>query len=322
MHVPDKENLTKLLKKKAADLGFDFCGIAPASRVSEKDESALKEWLQNGHHGKMAYMEQHLEKRLDPSVLVPGAKSVVSVLLNYLPSTIQKHSNAPKVSKYALGKDYHIVIKRKLKFLLRYLQTIHPGTEGRPFVDSAPMLDRAWAVNAGLGWIGKNTMLIHLGTGSWYFIGALVTDAELEYDEPYTRDHCGGCTRCIDACPTDAIIGPRELDATKCISYQTIETKDPVPDELKPNMEGYVFGCDICQDVCPYNKHAPLSSEPELLPYETILNMDRNDWENLTSNPFKRIFEDSPVRRAGLRGIRKNIEALEKHEDKKHSGKR
>jgi len=321
MQVPEKQNITKLLKKKAADLGFDFCGVAPAGQVSEKDESALKEWLSKGYHGKMTYMEQHLEKRLNPFVLVPGAKSVISVLLNYLPPTTQKHADAPKVSKYALGKDYHIVIKRKLKFLLQYLQTIYPGIQGRPFVDSAPMLDRAWAVKAGLGWIGKNTMLIHLGAGSWFFIGALVVDTLLDYDEPYTRDHCGGCTRCIDTCPTDAITGPRELDATKCISYQTIETKDPVPDELKPKMEGYVFGCDICQDVCPYNKHAPLTSEPELLPYDTLLNMSREDWNNLTSGPFKRVFEDSPVRRAGLRGIRKNMEALENPKENNQSGK-
>jgi epoxyqueuosine reductase len=297
---------SELVKRKAAGLGFDACGIAPVHRLNE-EESHLKQWLNEGLHGKMGYMANHFEKRLDPEKLVDNARSVISVLLNYFPSDLQKDPKAPVVSRYAYGTDYHFVIKDKLKSLLNFIQKEISECEGRPFVDSAPVLDRAWAKEAGLGWIGKNTCLISPIHGSWVFIGELIIDLELEYDNPFGQNRCGSCTRCIDACPTGAIISGKKIDARKCISYLTIENRDEIPEIFRGKFQNRVFGCDICQEVCPWNRKASPCDVPEFLPDREFIEMPAEKWLEMDKSAFKQLFKGTPLERAGFKGLRRNI---------------
>lgn len=259
-------------------------------------------------HGEMAYMENHFDKRLDPRLLVDGAKSVVSLLLNYYPSEIQ-NSDTYKISKYAYGQDYHFVIKDKLKDLLKFIQTEIGEVNGRVFVDSAPVLDKAWAAKSGLGWIGKNSNLITKQVGSFYFIAELIIDLELEYDTP-TTDHCGSCTACIDACPTQAIIQPYVVDGSKCISYFTIELKDNIPQEMKGKFDDWMFGCDVCQDVCPWNRFSKPHNEPLFNPNTEIVSYSKKDWQEITEEVFKKVFKNSAVKRTKLEGLQRNISFL------------
>lgn len=264
-------------------------------------------------HGEMKYMENHFDKRLDPRILVEGAKSVVSLLLNYYPSEIQ-NSDTYKISKYAYGQDYHFVIKDKLKDLLKFIQTEIGEVNGRVFVDSAPVLDKAWAAKSGLGWIGKNSNLITKQVGSFYFIAELIIDLELEYDTP-TTDHCGSCTACIDACPTKAIIQPYVVDGSKCISYFTIELKDNIPQEMKGKFDEWMFGCDVCQDVCPWNRFSKPHQEPLFNPDPEIISYSKKDWQEITEDVFKKIFKNSAVKRTKLEGLKRNIDFLNQFSD-------
>jgi len=286
------------------------CGISRASFL-EEEAPKLEEWLNRGYHGKMKWMENHFDKRLDPTKLVPGAKSVISVLLNYFPKEKQ-NPEAPKIAKYAYGEDYHFVIKRKLKSLLQFIHEEIGEVEGRAFVDSAPVLDRAWAERSGLGWTGKHSLLLTKGVGSFYFIGELILDLELKPDHPVS-DHCGSCTRCIDACPTDAIVGPQLVDATKCISYLTIELKDELlPKQFQEDMEGWVFGCDICQDVCPWNRFSKPTEVEEFKPHPKLPDMGREDWMEITEEVFRKIFRKSAVKRTKFKGLSRNLNFLKK----------
>lgn len=303
-------NFSKKIKKKALELGFDACGIAPVHHLSE-EEPHLKNWLKEGMNGEMSYMSNHFEKRLNPALLVDNARSVISVLLNYLPSESQKEPKAPIISRYAYGTDYHYVIKEKLKELLSFIQNEISHCTGRPFVDSAPVLDRAWAREAGLGWIGKNSCLISPSLGSWVFIGELIIDLELEYDNTFTLDRCGNCTRCIDACPTGAIISEKKIDARKCISYITIENRDKIPGHFKNKMQNRVFGCDICQEVCPWNKKATPCSVPEFQPKKEFLEMESEQWRQLDKPTFKRLFKNTALERTSFKGLRRNIDFLD-----------
>ena len=260
-------------------------------------------------HGQMSYMQNYFDKRLDPRLLVPGAKSVISLLLNYFPSENQVDGTAPKISKYAYGKDYHIVIKEKLNQLLEFIKENIGEVDGRAFVDSAPVMDKAWAKKGGLGWIGKNSNLINKSSGSFYFIAELILDLDLEYDGA-VKDYCGTCTKCIDACPTDAIIAPYVVDGSKCISYFTIELKENIPDDVKGKMENRMFGCDICQDVCPWNRFSKPHQEPLFKPNEEVLGMKKEDWIELTEETFRRVFKDSAVKRTKFTGLKRNIAFL------------
>jgi len=286
---------SQLIKKHAKRLGFLSCGISNAGFL-EEEAPRLEQWLQQGHHGSMTYMERNFDKRLDPTKLVPGAKSVVSLLYNYYPKNTQSDPTAPKISKYAYGKDYHVVIKDKLFELMQVLQQEIGEIHGRVFVDSAPVLDKAWAAKAGLGWIGKNSNLISKQTGSFFFIAELITDLSLELDTPVT-DHCGSCTACIDACPTDAIIAPYQVDGSKCISYFTIEIKDAIPQEVKGQFDNWTFGCDVCQDVCPWNRFSTPHNEPKFEPSSELLQMSSDDWHEITEAVFDRLFAESAVQR-------------------------
>ncbi len=301
-----KTYYTHLLKTEAQRLGFLSCGISKAGFL-ETEAPRLEQWLKNNYQGHMGYMENHYDKRLDPRKLVEGAKSVVSLLFNYYPTDFQK-DDAFKVAKYAYGEDYHGVIKDKLYELLHTLTEQIGAISGRVFVDSAPVLERAWAAKSGLGWVGKNTNLITQKTGSFYFIAELIIDLELDYDHP-TTNHCGTCTACIDACPTEAIIQPYILDAQKCISYATIELKENIPAELNGKLNDWIFGCDICQDVCPWNRFSKSTQEPRFQPNETILNYTKNDWTELTEEVFKKTFRKSPLKRAKFQKIIGNIQA-------------
>jgi epoxyqueuosine reductase len=297
-----------LIKYKAKDLGFLSCGIAKAGFLSE-EAPKLEQWLQEGRHGKMTYMENHFDKRLDPTLLVPGAKSVVSLLLNYHSEEKQSDPEAPKISTYAYGQDYHTVIKEKLTQLMLYLREEIGEIEGRVFVDSAPVMDKAWASRAGLGWVGKNTNLISKQVGSFFFIAELIIDLELEYDLP-VADHCGSCTACIDSCPTEALTAPYQIDGSKCISYATIELKESIPETFKDKMEGWAFGCDICQTVCPWNRFASPHQEPAFQPKEELLALTAKDWQELTEETFKKVFQKSAVKRAKFSGLKRNIKFL------------
>jgi len=297
-----------LIKYKAKDLGFLSCGIAKAGFLSE-EAPKLEQWLQEGRHGKMTYMENHFDKRLDPTLLVPGAKSVVSLLLNYHSEEKQSDPEAPKISTYAYGQDYHTVIKEKLTQLMLYLREEIGEIEGRVFVDSAPVMDKAWASRAGLGWVGKNTNLISKQVGSFFFIAELIIDLDLEYDLP-VADHCGSCTACIDSCPTEALIAPYQIDGSKCISYATIELKESIPETFKDKMEGWAFGCDICQTVCPWNRFATPHQETAFMPKKEVLELSSKDWQELTEDTFKKVFQKSAVKRAKFSGLKRNIKFL------------
>jgi epoxyqueuosine reductase len=297
---------TELIKKFATQLGFDYCGIAKARRLDD-DARNLESWLQKGMHGSMKYMENYFDLRIDPAKLVPGAKSVITVLLNYFPSEEQKPL-APKVSKYAYGNDYHQVIRTKLQALLQLMHDQIGEVSGRGFVDSAPVLERSWARESGIGWVGKNTNLLTKEQGSFFFIATLITDLELEYDNSFVKDYCGTCRRCIDACPTDAILEGRVVDGSKCISYFTIELKDAlIPGELKDQFQDWMFGCDICQDVCPWNRFSKPTKEISFTPIPEILNFTTQEWEELSEESFKKIFHHSPLKRAKLKGIQRNL---------------
>jgi epoxyqueuosine reductase len=299
----------QLIKKTAARLGFDHCGIAKAVKL-EDDAIRLENWLAKKMHGSMHYMENHFDLRVDPGKLVPGARSVITLLKNYFPSEQQKET-APKISKYAFGKDYHDVIRKKLHELLDTITSEIGAINGRGFVDSAPVLERSWAQRSGLGWIGKNGNLITKKNGSFFFIATLITDLELEPDDPFARDYCGSCTRCIDECPTDAILPGKVIDGSKCISYFTIELKEQlIPGEMKGKFEGWIFGCDICQDVCPWNRFSKPNSEIEFTPIPEILNLSTQEWGSMTEATFKKIFGTSALARAKWKGIQRNLKFI------------
>ncbi len=300
-----------LIKAEALRLGFQQCGIAKAGFL-EDEAPRLENWLNQQHHGKMNYMENHFDKRLDPRLLVDDAKSVISLTLNYFPTEQQLHADAPKISKYAYGEDYHTVIKDKLFQLLQFIKETIGEVNGRAFVDSAPVLDRAWAKKAGIGWIGKNSNLISKQTGSFFFLAELIVDLELSYDHPFATDHCGTCTKCIDACPTEAILSPYVIDAKKCISYLTIELKDELPTGLENKMDNWMFGCDVCQDVCPWNRFSVPHHEPLFEPKEKLLQMKREEWMEITEDVFKTIFKNSAVKRTKFKGLTRNLDFLKK----------
>jgi epoxyqueuosine reductase len=297
------------IKEKALELGFYNCGIAKA-QLLEEDSEYLKQWLDKGNHGTMSYMDNHFLKRVDPTKLMENAKSVISVLYNYYPKDNIPEEDNYKISKYAYGTDYHFIIKHKLKALIKFIEINSSEVSARAFVDSAPVLDRAWAARAGLGWIGKNTNLITKEQGSWFFIGEIITDLELDYENQTVPNHCGGCTRCIEACPTNAL-EPYKLDARKCISYWTIEHKgETIPDKYKGQFENYMFGCDICQDVCPWNRLSEPNNEPEFEPKEELLKMRKSDWKNLNREQFNLLFKNSPVKRTKFEGFVRNVKFL------------
>jgi epoxyqueuosine reductase len=301
------EKNTQRIKNKTKDLGFFFCGISKAEFL-EDEAIHLESWLKRNYHGKMGYMENHFDKRLDPRLLVDDAKSVVTVLLNYFPENTQLDSEAPKLSKYAYGEDYHFVIKDKLNELVTYIQKEIGEVAGRVFVDSAPVMDKAWAKRSGAGWMGKNTNIIHPKQGSFFFIAELILDLELEPDGPI-KDYCGTCTKCIDECPTDAIVEPYVVDGSKCISYLTIELKDAfLPNEFKGKMDNWMFGCDICQDVCPWNRFSKPHTENRFKPHDNLLHLTKNDWKDLTQEVFGDLFKNSAVKRTKFDGLKRNID--------------
>lgn len=302
-----ESNNSKFIKTEAKRLGFLSCGISKAGFL-EQEAPRLEKWLSNNQNGQMSYMENHFDKRLDPTLLVEDAKSVISLLLNYYPVE-QQIQNSYKIAKYAYGTDYHFVIKDKLKELLYSIEESIGAVSGRAFVDSAPVLDKAWAAKAGLGWIGKNSNLITQKVGSFYFIAELVVDLKLEYDHA-TTDHCGSCTACLDACPTEAIVSPYVVDGSKCISYFTIELKESIPESMKGSFNDWAFGCDICQDVCPWNKFSKGHKEPLFNPNPDLLSMTKKDWEEITEETFKVVFKNSALKRTKLHGLKRNINFL------------
>ena len=307
--INNKEKYTQLIKAEAQRLGFLSCGISKAGFL-EQEAPRLENWLNNQMNGQMSYMENHFDKRLNATLLVDDAKSVISLLLNYYPSELQ-NEDSYKISKYAYGQDYHHVIKEKLKELLHFIQTEIGEVSGRAFVDSAPVLDKAWAAKSGLGWIGKNSNLITQKVGSFYFIAELIIDLELDYDTP-TTDHCGSCTACLDACPTDAIVAPYVVDGSKCISYFTIELKDNLPQEMKSKFDDWMFGCDVCQDVCPWNRFSKPHNEPLFQASSDILNFSKSGWEEITVDTFQKVFKNSAVKRTKYEGLLRNINFLMK----------
>jgi epoxyqueuosine reductase len=300
---------TTLIKRLATDFGFQFCGISTAGFL-ENDAKNLETWLKNGFHGEMKYMENHFDKRLDPTLLVEGSKSVVSLLLNYFP-TQKQNPESFKISKYAYGQDYHLVIKDKLKLFYQKIQEEIGEVNGRFFVDSAPVMDKVWAQKSGLGWMGKNGNIIHPKRGSFFFIAELILDLELEADGPI-KDFCGTCTKCIDACPTDALNQAYVVDGSKCISYLTIELKDAIPVEFKDKMSDWIFGCDVCQDVCPWNRFSLQHQEPVFNPKSSILNFSKEDWVDISDEIFKDIFTKSAVKRTKFEGLKRNINFVSK----------
>lgn len=308
MHTKGSD-YSSLIKNEAKKLGFLFCGISKAAFL-EEEAPRLENWLTKGMHGEMAYMENHFDKRLDPRLLVDGAKSVISLGLNYYTDQQQDDPLSPKISKYAYGEDYHQVIKQKLKALLETINEQIGEVNGRAFVDSAPVLDKAWAKKAGLGWIGKNTNLISKRVGSFFFLAELIVDIELAYDIEPTADHCGTCTRCIDACPTEAIVAPYIVDGSRCISYLTIELKNEIPAEFKDKTDNWMFGCDICQDVCPWNKFSVLHNEPAFKPHADLLSLSKNEWKELSQDTFNKVFKNSAVKRTKFSGLKRNIDFI------------
>lgn len=299
----------QLIIQKSKELGFFHIGFSKATFL-EEEAPRLEQWLSNNYQGEMSYMENHFDKRLDPRLLVDDAKTVISLLFNYYTDQKQTDQEAPKISTYAYGEDYHHVIKDKLKELMAFMQAEIGEVNGRGFVDSAPVMDKAWAKKAGLGWIGKNANLITRQQGSFFFIADLIVDIEIEADGPIT-DYCGTCTRCIDACPTEAIVQPYVVDGSKCISYLTIELKDElVPKEFSGKMDNWMFGCDICQDVCPWNRFSVLHNEERFLPTPTLLDLSKDDWQNLQEEGFQILFQRSAVKRTKFKGLKRNITFL------------
>lgn len=301
---------TALVKSTAKTLGFDFCGISRAVFL-EEEAPRLEQWLKERKHGEMKYMENYFDKRLDPKLLVDGARSVISLLYNYYPSQKQVEG-VPKISKYAYGEDYHLVIREKLNALLEKMREEFGEISGRAFVDSAPVLDKVWAKKSGLGWAGKNSNLL-TRSGSFYFIAEIICDLELEYDGPMP-DYCGTCTRCIDACPTGAITEPYVVDGSKCISYLTIELKENIPAAFKGKMDSWAFGCDICQDVCPWNSFSTPHREPRFIDERGLLNMGEREWHEMTEETFSKVFRNSAVKRTKFKGLKRNLEFLRKPE--------
>ena len=309
MKYSSREKHTQIIKQKAKELGFDYCGISRAEKL-QQEEANLESWLSKGFHGKMAYMENHFDLRLDPTKLVDGAKSVISLLYNYFPGEDQDPSTY-KIAKYAYGRDYHFVIKDKLKTFLSDLQNELGEIQGRVFVDSAPVMERQWAAKSGLGWIGKNSLLINKTQGSFFFLAEMIIDMELEYDGP-VKDYCGTCTKCIDACPTDAILDDGIVDASKCISYLTIELKESIPEEFRGKYEDWVFGCDICQDVCPWNRFSKKHNEPAFTKTKGVKSVMNEDWEEFTEEVFRQLLKDSPIKRTKYTGLKRNIDFVNK----------
>lgn len=305
--INHKSKNTQFIKSEAQRLGFLACGISKSGFL-EDEAPRLENWLNQNRHGQMAYMENHFDKRLNPNLLVDDAKSVVTLLLNYYPSETQIQDTY-KISKYAYGKDYHHVIKEKLKELLSSIQEHIGEVSGRAFVDSAPVLDKAWAVKSGLGWMGKNSNVLTKTIGSFYFIAELILDLELEHDHA-TTDHCGTCTACIDTCPTEAIVAPYVVDGSKCISYFTIELKENIPFELKGKFDDWAFGCDVCQDVCPWNKFSKSHNEPLFNPNPDLLSLTKKDWQEITEETFQKVFQNSAVKRTKFEGLQRNINFL------------
>ena len=299
---------TQFIKSEAQRLGFLSCGISKAEFL-EEEAPRLENYLNQNFNGQMSYMENHFDKRLNPTLLVDDAKSVISLLLNYYPEEHQV-DNTFKISKYAYGQDYHYVIKEKLNELLHSIQTEIGEVSGRAFVDSAPVLDKAWAAKSGLGWMGKNSNLITQKVGSFYFIAELIIDLDLEYDHAVTN-HCGTCTACIDACPTQAIVAPYVVDGSKCISYFTIELKENIPTEMKGKLDDWVFGCDVCQDVCPWNRFSKPHKEPLFNPHPELLSFTKKDWQEITEETFAKVFKNSAVKRTKLKGLKRNINFLQ-----------
>ena len=303
-----KGQYSQFIKTQAKRLGFLDCGIAKADFL-EEEAPRLETWLKNDFHGKMQYMENHFDKRLDPRLLVDGAKSVISLSYNYFPSEVQQDETY-KISKYAYGEDYHDVIKKKLRELLQLINDEIGEVSGRCFVDSAPVLERPWAKKSGLGWVGKHSLLIQKQQGSFFFLAELIIDLELEYDQEFVTDHCGTCTKCIDACPTQAILPNNTIDGSKCISYFTIELKENVPNEFKNSFDDWMFGCDTCQDVCPWNRFSKPHNEPLFEPKENLLTMNKQDWQEITNETFRKVFKKSAVKRTKFSGLLRNIEFL------------
>ena len=306
--MKNSEQYTTLIKAEAKRLGFLSCGISKAEFL-EEEAPRLERWLKKGMQGEMHYMENYFDKRLDPRLLVDGAKSVISVLLNYFPEKTQQEGTY-KISRYAYGQDYHHVMKDKLRQLLEFIEETIGEVNGRAFVDSAPVLDKAWAAKSGLGWIGKNSNLLTQQVGSYYFIGELIVDMELNYDNP-AMDHCGSCTACLDACPTQAIVEPYVVDGSKCISYFTIELKNEIPNEVKGQFDDWIFGCDVCQEVCPWNRFSKPHQEPLFNPHPELLSMTKKDWEEITEDVFSKVFKKSAVKRTKYGGLKRNIKFLQ-----------
>ena len=306
--MSNKEQYAKIIKAEAKRLGFLSCGISKAEFL-EEEAPRLEHWLHNNMHGNMHYMENHFDKRLDPTLLVEGSKSVISLTYNYYTDAVQQDADAPKISKYAYGVDYHYVIKDKLNQLLEYIKNEIGDVHGRTFVDSAPIMEKAWAKKSGLGWIGKHSNLITQKVGSYYFIAELIVDLDLEVDHAVT-DHCGSCTACIDACPTQAITEPYKVDGSKCISYFTIELKENIPSEMKGQLDHWMFGCDVCQEVCPWNRFSKNHSEPLFNPNPKLLSMSKKDWEEITQETFNKVFKKSAVKRTKYAGLKRNVRFL------------
>jgi epoxyqueuosine reductase len=300
---------TTLIKMKARELGFSFCGISRAEFL-EDEAPRLEEWLRRGYQGNMSYLERHFDKRLDPTLLVPGAKSVVSLIYNYYPAA-QQQTDTLKVAKYAYGEDYHFVVLEKLNTLMTIIHEQIGDVSGRAFVDSAPVMERAWAKRSGVGWIGKNSLLLNREMGSFFFLAELIIDLDLDYDAP-VKDYCGTCTACMDACPTDAIPAPYVVDGSKCISYLTIELKDQIPAEMKGKFEDWIFGCDICQDVCPWNRFSQPHQESRFTPSEALTNLNKREWVEMTEEVFNTVFKRSPLQRARYTGLRRNVDFVTK----------
>ncbi|TWP28056.1 tRNA epoxyqueuosine(34) reductase QueG [Apibacter muscae] len=308
--ILNKEQLTQFIKQKSQELSFLDCGISKSGFL-EEEAPRLEKWLKEGNQGKMSYLENHFDKRLNPSLLVDGAKSVISFSYNYYPSETQK-SDTYKIAKYAYGEDYHIVIREKLEFLIHLIKEKVGDFSYRVFTDSAPVMERAWAKKSGLGWIGKNSLLLSKQKGSFFFLAEIICDLELEYDSPFKTNHCGSCTRCIDACPTQAIISEKVIDSRKCISYLTIELKDEIGEEFKGKMKDWIFGCDICQDVCPWNRFSKPNTESRFQPSSDLLDFTYKDWEDLEEETFRKIFKHSAIKRAKYSGLKGNINFIKK----------